>query len=619
MRSSAPSRSPRSKAEGDHQDRAPPQGTTARETLAASETTTETSDSTKDSSEIVNEAASTFEWNQDLDVSASFLGIGVDSTFGENNEDRSKATSSRLSETMQKTAAKIRRETKVVVSTKTEESFDREESSEISNPNNEIAVTYEYYKLQQQYEVTYLAEVESVIFVAEHLPPPSEVNSDWVRRHDGIIAKVLKDESYRATLNALIQEVDEEDDPLTGTSNPTIFEDVLLEAKTKFATFANTGGGPGQGGLSVPDIYAAPQRSYQEQLREKAARVRANRVRAVQRQRLFQHIIDNILHYCRAIWAAEDSDQRILRYKKENRRIPVEWTGPAPQLQPVGAPPAAAARYAPTGRTAPVWELVDPTGPLGYTGNYAVFALRPLPVEGSADAIATLTDALSSGSVVLALNDVLSDQRAGYVDPTGPLHRTLLDPALKAFREEAAAIALRTPEVLARSLDEVVLDIVWYLPRLKKGAMALLRGNGSVARGANGDLTNPIRVNDYGEYLYRRHGTRQFLVDSNNLYLGIRTSEGAAMEPFKRAHRYLDVLRAKEEVDGAQLKNRRREAHLNQAGEYDPDVQKVVIVGDGSFAATSAAVHAGLPGVGGSSTAGSATGPSGSPPDPIVP
>lgn len=570
------------------------------ETVAETETTTESTSSTKDSNEIVAEAADNFNWKVDAEVHGGIDVIGgkVNTVLGGSSDEKSKQTSSSLSEAMHKAASKARRETKIVVSTESEETTEIENFSEISNPNNEMAVTYEYYRMQQQYEVfTYLAEVQSVVFVAEYLPSALEVNAGWVRRYDWIIAKVLKDESYRGILNELIQDLDEVD-PVEDPSNDP-FNIMLNTANEKFATFNQTSGqGNPQGqGLSLPDIYGEPQRIYQQHLRERAARKRANKLRQIKRERLFQHITDNILYYCRAVWLSEDTDQRILRYKKEHRRVPVEWqrsvqAGQGPFM------------FSPTDEHAPLWELIDPTGPIGYVGNYAVFALRVFPQNepdekggGRTDIVIRFPDRPDTYPVdppatfpfhptspdPIDLNAVLAIMRAPYFDPST---RALLDPARTAFKREAERVSAQS---LSELDDEQVADLLSYVPRL---GGEILDENEHVERNENDELLYQITTDDWGEYLYRKNATRRFLVDSNNLYLSLHTGEGAALEPFKRAHRYIDVLKAYEELGGLELKNQRRAAHLNVPNEYDPDVYKVIIVGDGAGSQT--ASHAAL-------------------------
>src|SRR5690606_2762193 len=66
-----------------------------------------------------------------------------------------------------------------------------------SNPNDEIAVTYVYSKLQRQYEIsTFLAQLNTVVFVAERVPSRSELTSQWFRKHAGVLADALLDDAF---------------------------------------------------------------------------------------------------------------------------------------------------------------------------------------------------------------------------------------------------------------------------------------------------------------------------------------------------------------------------------------------------------------------------------------
>jgi hypothetical protein len=568
--------------------------TTSMESVTEQETTTEATDTTKDSSEIVREAAKNSNWKVDAEVHGgfSFLGGSVSTSVGGSSDRKSRNTSSKLSETMRKAASKVRSQTKVVVSTETEETFESESSSEIQNPNNEMAVSYEFHTLQHQYEVfTHLAEVQSVVFVAEYLPAPNEITAEWVRAHDWIIARHLKDESHRATLNELNQD-QEEQDPV-GNPGADPFAAMASKAHDNFATFTPSAPGTVGPGLSIPDIYAEPQRILQQELRARAERARANDLRRIRRKRLFDHIRQNILSYCQAIWAQEDPDQRILRYKREGRRVPVEFTTPAqgPLTQVLGGRPHISTEFTPTGRTAPLWEIIDPTGPIAYTGNYAVFGIRPLPEELPGeppryDHRLPFPDAVDVQQVVLSLNAILTALRAPWVEDGA-----LKDPALTAYEHEAQQMDDQTRRNLG---DPMVLDLVSYLPRLAPHLVDYQEPPlpPIVLRQANGELIHQITQQDWAQYLYRKNCTRRLLVDSNNLYLSLRTGEGAALEPFKRAHRYIDVLKAYEELEGLSWKNERRERHVDDAQLFDPDIEKVVIIGEDRPVGAVAAAHA---------------------------
>ncbi|MCG3130883.1 MAG: hypothetical protein FLDDKLPJ_01657 [Phycisphaerae bacterium] len=555
------------------------------DSVRESESTSEQSDSTKDSSEIVAE------WSKDrteagkVGASAGFLGFGASSEYSDSTttKNSSKDTASHLSEAMQKTASKMRQETKVTVSTEQEATFEQESAAEIKNPNNEVPLTYVYHKIQQQYEVrTVLAEVRGVIFVPETVPLPAEINEAWVRRHDWIIAEALRDESFRQSLNELIQEAEEGSLLTDPTKDP--FENAVEEAKSKFAQFEHVGpGGPSNGGLSIPDIYGEPLRRYYEYRRDQSARERANALRRVKRERLFQHIRDNILHYCRAIWTREDPDQRLLRYKKEGRVVPVEWRSAEPfRLLRVGDPPPSGP-YEPIGYK-PLYDVIDPTGPVGYVGNFAVYDVRPTgqawravlpeqeePVFGELVPTVRMTE---DGYWVVNLSVVLAMMRAKYADPQKPWK--LRDPALDAFVDEVDRY-YPAGNLLTLDLDDdEVREFVSLLPRANADKK-LIDDNGLVIRDSQRRISQ-IKREDWIEYLYCRNGTRRFLVDSNNLYLSLFTGAGAALEPFKRAHRYLDVLKVAEELETMKAKNKMRDNLADRPHRFDPDIDKVVIV-----------------------------------------
>jgi hypothetical protein len=542
-------------------------------TSTESESSTEESDTTKDSTEILLEATNTKEHGGKVQIDvggvASFgIGGSASAHMNESESETTKGTTSGLSEAMRKTAQRIKRESKASVVTESEFGFEEESSSEISNPNDEIAVTYCYHTLQRQYEVhTRLAEVRNCVFVAEALPLPHEIGAEWVRRHDYIIARVLLDDSFIATLTELSTETD---DPEHESVN---YGDMLTKAEDSFASFSvdGLGGGDGAGGLSIPDIYSEPQRLHDQHLRDEANRDRENRLRRVRRNRLFQHIRQNILHYCRAIWLAEDVDQRLLRYRKEARTVPLVWTA-----DNVAADESLDAKqFEPADVEVPLTDVIDQSGPIGTMGNYLVFALRS-ESHGALEALVTMDAA--NGTLTLPLQDVLDLLRAPFSDSRG----TLVDPARGTFADAADNALTADPDLLSKMDDKLVRAILSHLPELRDGRLG---SDGQVLRDSADALSTPFTREQYVDYLMRRAATRRFLVDSNNLYLSLHRGAGTALEPFKRAHRYIDVLKAAEERRELALRNARRESLKDDATAFDPDIAKVIVVPDGFTAA----------------------------------
>lgn len=173
--------------------------TRTTETTTETESTTRSANTAKDSAEVVKEATSNKNWSVSASASYGVGGIGFGASasgqLGGSSSKGSKATTANLSEIMKETASKLRQQTKVLVSTESETSFEQTYTSEVRNANDEVPLTLQYHMLQTMYEVyTYLHAVQKVVFVPERLPAPYQVDVAWIRRHDWIIANELLDE-----------------------------------------------------------------------------------------------------------------------------------------------------------------------------------------------------------------------------------------------------------------------------------------------------------------------------------------------------------------------------------------------------------------------------------------
>jgi hypothetical protein len=91
---------------------------------------------------------------------------------GETSQESSRVKKS-LSEMTLKAAAEFKTQNRIEVTTSSSEKFEESTSGELRNTNNEITVTYLFYELQRQYNVTQkLHSVEPVILVAQRYPAP---------------------------------------------------------------------------------------------------------------------------------------------------------------------------------------------------------------------------------------------------------------------------------------------------------------------------------------------------------------------------------------------------------------------------------------------------------------
>jgi hypothetical protein len=608
------------------------------------ETATESSSATKDSSEVVQEASESFNWHVEASASASF-GFGSASLtagMGGENASSSRDTKSQLNEAMQKTASKIRSDTKIIISTEQEDTREYAQESVITNPNEEIAVTYIYSRLQRQYEITtYLSEVNTVIFVAEEIPAPREIDGAWIRRYDWILTRQLLDESFREDL-AIVRA----NTPNSAATDAGIDENIakLMESFSGGSSpgLPDYSGLPGQ----VPDIFQTPQNAYEREVeRDRARNATFDQYRR-SLTRLRAHIYDNILHYCRAIWSAEDPDTRLMRYARI--RVPTRWEFVAtasPDGHLVDGYWAPASRDYATD-SAPLSEMIQPMGPIGFAGNYSVYYLRPnskwrtleaalrfqktpylyfglevIPESGDLTAGLTLETAVSenrldTGRYRLVVNEattgsfqIYQENSAGVfaLVATNTLHENMLqfhavriwfsDPALLNNGDTFFARIF----TLSKLEDPELKQLRWQRQQPSTAAEERAYYTEDVLAGfaeqfadvrrsletfdmevtqwdGLSEVTKQTIRNRYYHFQLRQDHTRRLVIDTNNLILTREVDSSSSLEPFKGLHRLADVLKVYEELDDLRSENLRKRARLAAGRLGDPDVDKLTVV-----------------------------------------
>lgn len=166
----------------------------------------QTSESSRAESEIMSRA--TTATNFKMTTHGSFnIGIGsFDATneFGGNTESVSSTNKKGFHEATVKAAEEYRLERSLEIDSSQSIDIEESRSGEISNPNNEITVTYLLYELQRRFSVSeFLYRVRPVIMVAQEVPDPNQIDEAWLVQYQWIIARVLLDESFRPALNYL--------------------------------------------------------------------------------------------------------------------------------------------------------------------------------------------------------------------------------------------------------------------------------------------------------------------------------------------------------------------------------------------------------------------------------
>jgi hypothetical protein len=107
-------------------------------------------------------------------------------------------------EAVVKSAQEYRNEHRLEIETQVSQEDESTSFQEIRNPNDELTVTYLFYELQRRYLVDEaLYKVTAVVFVANDVPAPHEVDSAWILRHDWILKRTILDDSFLAAIDYL--------------------------------------------------------------------------------------------------------------------------------------------------------------------------------------------------------------------------------------------------------------------------------------------------------------------------------------------------------------------------------------------------------------------------------
>jgi hypothetical protein len=134
------------------------------------------------------------------------VGGDVTTTFEREASKSSDDVKKSFHEAVFKAAQEYKDEQTTEVNTEEIEEVETVESGEITNPNDEIAVTFLFYELQRRYRVSErIYRITPVIFVAQEMPRPDEIDEDWLLTYDWILRRVLLDDSLMPALNYLSQ------------------------------------------------------------------------------------------------------------------------------------------------------------------------------------------------------------------------------------------------------------------------------------------------------------------------------------------------------------------------------------------------------------------------------
>ena len=489
-------------------------------------------------------------------------------------------------EAVLKSAQEYKNEHKLEISTTSSEEFEETTSGEISNPNDEIPVTYLFYELQRTYEISEkIHKLTPIILVANDVPYPNEIDEDWLLAHDWILRRVILDDSFIPALDYL-------SDTFVGdeistevmrnnfetqlgvvekvTQNVAMHTEVLKQAQEAMdraiAEYGESQVEEGTGLFDfIGDIFTGGDTDYSEMLRlkkeaAKEAFQRAERqekelrsrlgsettalesatdkyAKALEEQfnrrteilRLRVHVKDNILYYMQAIWDQEPPDQRFFRlYNLDVPDIKITPGFSFTHKQSMSPKDYAGFIMSIIGtvtiKKKKLVEVADLDNLLGYKGNYMIFPLKKN-------------------------NYVTMHMMQDYMD----LHETarLWDP------DEAGNYTID-------EMKELIKCYYKYYPE---------------------SFTDEVK-DKYRDLLIKRlmdpHPDKDIvIVPTDSLFIEALPGKHPILEDFKLIHRVVDVKKVQSEVRHGELENVRLAARALK-GEYeDPDIEKkIVIEGD---------------------------------------
>lgn len=122
--------------------------------------------------------------------------------FGSDQSQESTRIKKDFREAVLKAAQEYKQERTVEVRTTDDLSTEMTTSGELSNPNNELTVTYLLYELERQYTISErIHRVTPVILVAQDLPAPHEITESWLLTNEWILRRVILDDTLRPALD----------------------------------------------------------------------------------------------------------------------------------------------------------------------------------------------------------------------------------------------------------------------------------------------------------------------------------------------------------------------------------------------------------------------------------
>jgi hypothetical protein len=468
-----------------------------------------------------------------------------------------------------------------------------EESGEISNPNDEITVTYLFYELQRRFQVSeQIHKLTPVVLVAQEFPRPSDITEAWVVAHDWILRRVILDDSFVPAMNYVTSRVVGDEVALRELyKNVDLHRRLAEELKGELAMLqAQTSNRyqalqselerhaaaiqaddessgftivplpvpvvPTGSDVSVDAAKAqadAARDAYERAARqEKEMQARLDREvtalasitetytktlsehlnRKEQIARLLVHVKANIMHYMQAIWSHEPPDQRFFRLHE----VPVPVLKGTKSYSLVSDPDAIP--------VPPEWK-------------------KPVKVKMTCKIDPDLVESEPLEQVA-DLDNLLGFKGNYMMFPlrkTNPITELLSLPHVDPF------LGLRDPDPLGGwTLKEFADYVCCLYSKVPKARFnKLLPG-----------LTEAY------QQIQKSDGQGELIVPTDSLFIEVLPGAHPILENFKLMHRAVDVKKVQAEVRGLEFENLRFAARLMSGEREDPTIERKIVVEGGA-------------------------------------
>jgi hypothetical protein len=562
---------------------------------------TETSDTTRADEEIVKKAQERTHFNIGAEETFGGDGFSVKATEsggGDASKD-SAQTKKEMRESVMKSAQEFRQQHRVEIDTSESSETEGTTSSEIQNPNDELAVTYLFYELQRTYRISErIYELTPVVLVANDVPGPHEIDDAWLVEYDWILRRAILDDSFRPALDYLTKsfvgaEINIRILEANAEAQKNLVDRINQQIQTQMGLLATNeqavqeaveglAGSEKEQGIftTVKRIFdpigitgaadtgavdaAQAMVDYAKQTLDRAERERArllaqleiattalesavdklaaavkehyDRVAEIDRLRI--HVKDNILYYMQAIWRQEPPDQRFFRiYNIDVPIVTPDTTNVAVTRSPAASSPLTLFEER---------EMVSVSLPMP---NVSLTKQKLVEVADLENVLA-----YKGNYMVFALkenNYITMHMMQDYIDVGDVLN--LRDPdelgnySIDELEQLATCVIANKPDVFEAHRDEFKQLII-------------------------DRLTSPRTQDD------------RVIVPTNSLYIECLVGTHPLLEDFKLIHRALDVKKVQAEVRHAELENVRLAARALEGERGDPDIEKTIIV-EGNAAA----------------------------------